>query len=944
VLRWSICAGVLALGQASAEVATAEQSPGWSTMLDRVATGIVSIRIDLARSFDTERNVSTQATGFVVDAEKGLILTNRHVVTPGPVRAEALFLNQEEISLTPVYRDPVHDFGLFRYDPDSLRYIQPVELELRPDRATVGREVRIVGNDAGEQLSILSATIARLDRRAPGYGYGKYNDFNTYYIQAASGSSGGSSGSPVLDRSGRVVALNAGASNSAASSFFLPLDRVKRAVELLGAGEPVTRGTLQTKFRKKTFDELRRLGLDAATESRYRSAFPDNTGMLVVREVMTGGPADSSLQVGDILLEVDGQPIVDFVSLERLLDAKVGDSVLVSVERSGQPSGFELTVADLHLITPSEYIEFGGGIFHDLSYQQAWHVNRATKGVYVASPGYMLQRAGVPRKSTILEVEGAPISDLDDFQSVLARLADGQDVAIRFFTMEDPNADVVDIIRIDRRWFSPQRCVRDDSSGDWPCRLLEPGPAAEPIEPASVNFAKQDDRRLRNIANSLVLVRFDMPFTISGVGDRNYYGTGLVVDAENGYVVVDRNTIPEAMGDVGLTFAGSVEVPARVEFVHPLHNLTLLSYDPDLLGETPVRSAQLANELPKPAGELLAAGLNRESRVVSQDVRVAAIEPLLYPLSRTMRYRETNLEAIALTNPPLTFDGVLLDRRGKVAALWSSFAYENGKDVYQENMGMPANIVEEMLELVRNEKPLYSLEAELRPMPLSEARNYGLPDAWVSKLADSDPTRRQLLVVLRTVAGTRAAELLKPGDLLLSVDGLTVTRFRDVEKAVQKPEVSLAVWRNKSEQVFSLETTALDGAGVRRAVLWSGALLQEPYRQLAAQRGIAPVGVYVAYFAYGSPASRAGLGAGSRVVEVDGQKIAGLSDFIAATSGRSDREYVRLTTVAWNGTVRVISVRMDSQYWPASEVFYEDDWQRRPLTGTSSRSNSALAD
>src|SRR2546429_5554323 len=45
-----------------------------------------------------------------VDAERGLILTNRHVVTPGPVTAEATFLNREEVQLNPVYRDPVHDF------------------------------------------------------------------------------------------------------------------------------------------------------------------------------------------------------------------------------------------------------------------------------------------------------------------------------------------------------------------------------------------------------------------------------------------------------------------------------------------------------------------------------------------------------------------------------------------------------------------------------------------------------------------------------------------------------------------------------------------------------------------------------------------------------------------------------------------------------------------
>ena len=90
------------------------EESAWVGTLERISTGIVSIRVDSTRAFDTEWNSSTQATGFVVDAKRGLILTNRHVVTPGPVVAEAIFLNNEEVRLTPVYRDPVHDFGFFR--------------------------------------------------------------------------------------------------------------------------------------------------------------------------------------------------------------------------------------------------------------------------------------------------------------------------------------------------------------------------------------------------------------------------------------------------------------------------------------------------------------------------------------------------------------------------------------------------------------------------------------------------------------------------------------------------------------------------------------------------------------------------------------------------------------------------------------------------------------
>lgn len=54
--------------------------------------------MNATRSFDTSGPGASQATGFVVDAEQGLVLTNRHVVQDGPVLAEALFQNHEEVA------------------------------------------------------------------------------------------------------------------------------------------------------------------------------------------------------------------------------------------------------------------------------------------------------------------------------------------------------------------------------------------------------------------------------------------------------------------------------------------------------------------------------------------------------------------------------------------------------------------------------------------------------------------------------------------------------------------------------------------------------------------------------------------------------------------------------------------------------------------------------
>jgi len=278
-------------------------------------------------------------SGFIWD-DQGNVVTNFHVIQ-GAQEALITLSDQRSYPASLVGASPEHDIAVLHIDvpvdaPKALPIGSSGDLK-------VGQSVYAIGNPFGLDHTLTSGIISALNRSIDDDRGGAIDNL----IQTDAAINPGNSGGPLLDSAGRLIGINtmifSPSGAYAGVGFAVPIDTVNRVVpRLITYGEYV-RPTL---------------GITANDEVSRRLLYGTDEKGVVVLQVAMGSPAERAglraaqmaragrVQLGDVIVGIDGKPIDDFSDLVAALDAhQFGDGVTLTVRRNGQRRDVAVTLS-----------------------------------------------------------------------------------------------------------------------------------------------------------------------------------------------------------------------------------------------------------------------------------------------------------------------------------------------------------------------------------------------------------------------------------------------------------------------------------------------------------------------------------------------------------------------------------------------------------------------
>ena len=320
---------------ATAVLDAAEQS---ALALDAYSRTVIAVAEALSGSVAnlqvrrrTRRGQAMGAGSGVAISADGFVVTSAHVVE-GSGHGIASFSDGRETPVTVVGSDPLSDLAVLRADGGDLSAATLGDAE----ELRVGQLVVAIGNPNGFASSVTAGVVSGLGRSLPVGARGGPRRVVENVIQTDAALNPGNSGGALVDGAGRVVGIN-----TALAGIGLGL-----AVPINDA----TRVIISTLIRD---GRVRRAHLGVAVSPR---PLPPRTaqrlgrrGGVQVMQVIDDSPAaDAGLRRGDLLLELDGEPVTDASDLQRLMvGERIGRAVPAIVLRDGRERSLELVLGEL---------------------------------------------------------------------------------------------------------------------------------------------------------------------------------------------------------------------------------------------------------------------------------------------------------------------------------------------------------------------------------------------------------------------------------------------------------------------------------------------------------------------------------------------------------------------------------------------------------------------
>jgi len=257
---------------------------------------------------------SSLGSGVIVSAN-GYVLTNHHVVEAAD-EIEVALPDGTKLLAKVVGNDPETDLAVLRVDADNL----PAITFGSSEALRVGDVVLAIGNPFGVGQTVTGGIVSALGR---GLGINAFENF----IQTDAAINPGNSGGALVDAGGNLVGINTAiftrTGGSMGIGFATPVSTAKTVLEQIVKTGGVTRGYIGVGLRELTPAEAQKLeGLRGA----------------VVGNVLAGGPAEKAgIQAGDVLVEVEGRPVLDNSTLVNTVAALApGTNARVKVKRKGR--------------------------------------------------------------------------------------------------------------------------------------------------------------------------------------------------------------------------------------------------------------------------------------------------------------------------------------------------------------------------------------------------------------------------------------------------------------------------------------------------------------------------------------------------------------------------------------------------------------------------------